>query len=98
MLFIVRFTDKPNMLPLRQELLPSHLQWLEQHAEQVLVAGSLRSQPDEAPVGACWIVEARTKDEVESLLQTDPFFAQGLRSTHEVLHWSKAFAERKVAV
>jgi uncharacterized protein YciI len=36
MLFIVRFTDKPDSLPLRQELLPAHLEWLEQHRATVL--------------------------------------------------------------
>jgi uncharacterized protein YciI len=31
--FIVRFTDKPDSLPVRQELLPAHLQWLEAHRD-----------------------------------------------------------------
>lgn len=74
MLFIVRFTDKPESLPLRQELLPSHLQWLQQHQTAILVAGSLRTEPSTAPVGACWVVEAQSKSEVVALFQADPFW------------------------
>ncbi|WP_412473088.1 YciI family protein [Burkholderia stabilis] len=98
MLFIVRFTDKPESLPLRQELLPSHLQWLQQHQTAILVAGSLRTEPSTAPVGACWVVEAQSKSEVVALFQADPFWVGGLRAGYEILHWSKAFPERQVPV
>ena len=98
MLFIVRFTDRPERLALRKELLPAHLQWLEEHQSVVLVAGSLRPEPEAAPVGAVWIVEAASRAAVEALLQTDPFWAQGLRQGFEIFHWFKAFPERKVPV
>lgn len=98
MLFIVRFTDKPESLPLRQEFLHSHLQWLERHQTTILVAGSLRPEPSAAPVGACWVVEAQSASEVEALFQTDPFWVRGLRAGYEILHWSKAFPERRVPV
>jgi hypothetical protein len=98
MLFIVQFTERPGSLPLRQELLPAHLRWLEEHRDAVLVAGSLRPEPDAVPVGACWIVDADSKLAVEALLRTDPFWIEGLRAGHEVYHWSKAFPERAVQV
>jgi uncharacterized protein len=98
MLFIVRFTDRPERLALRKELLPAHLQWLEEHQSVVLVAGALRPEPEAAPVGAVWIVEAASRAEVEALLETDPFWAQGLRQGFEIFHWFKAFPERKVPV
>ena len=98
MLFIVRFTDRAERLPLRKEFLPAHLAWLEKHSSVVLVAGSVRPAQEAAPVGAVWIVEAPSKAEVEALLQTDPFWVQGLRQSFEVLYWSKAFPERKIPV
>ncbi len=64
MLFIVRFTDKPDGLATRKQFLPAHLQWLEQHQQTVLVAGSLRSEADAVPVGGLWVVEAQSKAEV----------------------------------
>jgi hypothetical protein len=98
MLFVVRFTDDPSRLHVRNELLPAHLQWLEQHREAILVAGSLRHEPDSSPVGAFWVVEAPSKAAVEELFLTDPFWIHGLRKSVELLHWSKAFPERTVLV
>ena len=98
MLFVVRFTDNPKRLATRNQFLPAHLEWLEAHKERVLVPGSLRPEPEAAPVGACWIVEAQDKSEVELLLQSDPFWVQGLRQSVEILHWFKAFPERRVLV
>jgi uncharacterized protein YciI len=64
----------------------------------VRVAGSLRPGADAAAVGAIWIVEAKDKKEIEALLQSDPFWVQGLRQSVEILYWSKAFPKRTVAI
>lgn len=98
MLFIVRIMDKTDSQPLREQFLPDHLEWLDQYQSIVLVAGSLRSEPAANPSGACWVVEADDKSQVESLLHSDPFWREGLRDTYEILHWSKAFPERKIPV
>jgi uncharacterized protein YciI len=98
MLFVVRFTDHQERLATRKQFLPAHLEWLEAHKKHVLVPGSLRPEPDAAPVGACWVVEAQDKKEVEDLLQSDPFWVQGLRKGYEIMHWFKAFPDRHVLV
>jgi uncharacterized protein YciI len=98
MLFAIRFFDKPNSLALRQELMPAHLAWLDQERERVLVGGSLRHEPGQAPVGALWVMEIESKAAAEALLQQDPFYTGGLRESWEILHWSKAFEDRKIAV
>ncbi len=96
MLFVVRFLDHPDRLFVRTAFMQAHLDWLQQHSEQVLVAGSLRADPTDKPGGACWIVRADSKQQVEDLLRTDPFWVRGLRQTVEVLFWSKAFPDREV--
>ena len=98
MLFIARFTDDANRLSVRQKCMSDHLQWLEQHRNAVLVAGSLRRETTGIPIGAFWIVESESKEKVEELLRTDPFWVQGLRQSVEVLHWVKAFPDRKAPV
>lgn len=98
MLYIVRFTDKPAALSLRKEWLPAHLSWLGEHQESVLVAGSLRHDIAKVAIGGLWIVEASSREAVEELVSTDPFWTQGLREGYEIHHWSKAFPERKVLV
>ena len=97
MLFVVRFTDKPDSLAIRRKFLPAHIEWLDLHRDTILVAGSLRTEPGAVPVGGLWIVEAESKEAVETLLREDPFWTQGLRQGYEILHWSKA-SERKVLV
>jgi uncharacterized protein YciI len=98
MLFVVRFTDHPERLAVRQAQLPAHLAWLEDHRDTVLVGGSLRVEPNAPAEGGLWVVEAPDKASVEALLVTDPFWLHGLRSRYEILHWSKAFPDRSVAV
>jgi uncharacterized protein YciI len=98
MLFVVRFKDAPNTLELRERLLPAHLEWLDERQSDVLVAGSLRAEPGAPPLGACWIVEAAGTAEVQSIIASDPFWKGGLRAGVEILHWSKAFPDRRSSV
>ncbi|MCV2357024.1 YciI family protein [Paucibacter sp. B2R-40] len=98
MLFAIRFVDKADSLPLRQQRMAAHIAWLDQEREHVLVGGSLRHSPEQAPVGGLWVVEAQSKAAAEALLKQDPFYSAGLRESWEILHWSKAFEDRKVPV
>lgn len=98
MLFAVRFFDMPDTLHIRTQYFPAHLAWIDEHQSSVLVAGGLRHEPDGNPAGALWIVEAHSKEEVEALFQTDPFWVNGLRKSVEIMHWSKAFPDRKTLV
>ncbi len=95
MLFAVIFKDKPNSGELRKLHLTAHIAWLDLHQSVVRVGGSLRSELDQTPVGGLWIVEAKTKNAIHDLLETDPFWTVGLRQSVEVFHWSKAFEDRK---
>lgn len=87
MLFILRFTDKPHSLHIRERHLAEHVAWLDAHAEQVLVAGTLRTDPQAAPVAAQWIVKADSPEAALALSETDPFWVQGLRATRELFHY-----------
>jgi hypothetical protein len=97
MLFAVIFTDKPGHAHLRSKHLEAHLAWVAEHQDSVLVAGSLRVQPEAVPKGGLWLVEAPSRDAVLDLMKTDPFYTCGLRQETEVLHWSKAL-DKKVLV
>lgn len=97
MLFAVIFTDKPGHGALRAEYLKAHIDWVAQHQDTVLVAGSLRAEPEAVPKGGLWVVEAPSKDAVLDLMKSDPFYLCGLRERVEVLHWSKAL-DKKVLV
>lgn len=91
MLFAVLFTDKPGHNLLRVEYLQSQFDWVDKNKHVVLVAGSLRIEPQYDPKGELSMVEAQSKDDVMQILATDPFYTCGLRQSIEVLHFSKAF-------
>lgn len=98
MLFAVLFTDKPGHGALRAEQLGAHIRWVADHQSAVLVAGSLRDDPQDTPRGGLWIVEAASKAAVLELMRTDPFYVCGLRLSVEVLYWSKALPDHKALV
>jgi uncharacterized protein YciI len=73
MLFAVLFTDKPDHGHLRAANLQAHIDWLERNRDVIPVGGSLRHEPSQTPKGGLWIAQADSKQQLEALLQTDPF-------------------------
>lgn len=98
MLFVIRFTDKPDSREIRERHLDAHISWLDEHRQSIRVAGALREEPDSNPVGALWVVTAAGKKEAEDLFQSDPFWTNGLRRSVEIHHWSKAFPNEQALV
>ncbi|MBY0410179.1 MAG: YciI family protein [Burkholderiaceae bacterium] len=98
MLFAVIFIDKIGSGEVRNANLAAHIQWLEANREVIVVGGSLRSELTKTPKGGLWIANAPSKEQLDQLLKTDPFYTSGLRESYEILHWSKANAERQVLI
>lgn len=98
MLFVVRFTDKPGIKHIREQHLKAHISWLDERGNSVLVAGSIRDEPNTNPVGAFWVVKANSKNEVSKLFGTDPFWVNGMREKVEIYHWSKAFPDEQAVL
>lgn len=98
MLFAVIFTDRPASADLRAANLQAHIDWLETHKDMIPVGGSLRMEPDQTPKGGLWIAHAESKASLDAVLKTDPFYTAGLRQSYEILHWSKANAQRMVTI
>ena len=98
MLFVIRFFDKSNRKAVRERHLDAHLSWLAERRQSILIAGSLREEPDANPMGAWWVVEAGSRSEVEELFTSDPFWINGLRESVEILHWSKAFPDEQTSI
>lgn len=98
MLFVARFTDKPGIAQKRAELLQAHFDWLAANSDRVLLAGALREQIDGDSLGGLWIIEAESREAVESVYQGDPFFANGLRAKVEVFHYFKALPDKEAVI
>lgn len=86
MLFAVLFNDKPGCGDISAVQLQAHIAWREDHKDIIPVGGSLDTDPGEAPKAGLWLAEADSKAQIEALLQSDPFFAAGLRQSYEILH------------
>jgi uncharacterized protein YciI len=98
MLFVIRFTDRPDSQSIREQYLAEHIAWLDQRRESIFVAGSLREDPNANPVGAFWVVEAKSKSEAAEMFKSDPFWTNGMREKVEIYHWSKAFPDEKALI
>jgi uncharacterized protein len=96
MIFIARFSNKPEVGTLLRQHYPAHVEWLKQHESVIILAGALRTELDTNPVGGLWLVRANSKSEVEALFRTDPFWVQGLRQSYEVLLWTNALPEKTI--
>lgn len=98
MLFALIFTDKPGHSAVRASSLQAHIEWLELNQALVPIGGSLRHEPGDVPKGGLWIAQAESKSQLEALIKSDPFYIAGLRQSYEILHWSKANAERMALI
>ena len=93
MLYVVLFEDHAERGPgIRARHLPAHLEFLEAHADVVRAAGPLH-HGDGAAAGGLWLVEAPSRERVDTLVQADPFHAAGLRRSVRVLGWTRVFAD-----
>ena len=80
MLYVVLFEDNANLgSDVRRQHMPAHLAFLEANAGRVQSAGPLGDAADPAFSGGLWLVEADSRDAVEALYRSDPFWPTGLR-------------------
>lgn len=98
MLFIARFEDDPEATHVREAQTANHLAFLAEHADRILVAGALREEPEGAPIGALWIIEAPDRAAAEATIEDDPFWINGLRRSRSLLHWSRAVPDHPVSI
>ncbi|MGA7777455.1 MAG: YciI family protein [Paraburkholderia sp.] len=78
--WIVYCTDKPGALALREANTAMHRAYLETRPINLVTSGPLMDDAGEQKIGSFFLVEAQTRDEVETFNRNDPFFALGLWS------------------
>lgn len=78
MLFAITCIDKPNSLDLRMANRPTHLEYLNSHLAQIIIAGPLLDDAGEKPVGSLLVMEFTDKDAAESFAAGDPYAKAGL--------------------
>lgn len=89
MLFAVLFEDNDGHRETRKRHMSAHLAFLSRNAARIESAGPLSN--DGMPAGGLWIVRAENPEEVQVLVETDPFWPTGLRKSVRILEWTRVF-------
>jgi uncharacterized protein len=97
MRWVAIFQDEPEMLAVRKEREPLHLEYLGTHEREILIAGGLRDEPGSAFVGGMWVLEVPSNERAVFLVENDPYFVPAHRS-YRLLIWGKALAGKEVVL
>ena len=95
MRFVVIFEEGSDMAAVRERHEPAHLAFLEQHCQEIPMAGGLRQEHDGAYVGGLWVFEVETKERAVALIEQDPYFRIHPRK-YRLLAWGKALPGHRV--
>lgn len=95
MRWIAIFTDTPEMLDVRKEREPLHLDYLRAHETEILIGGGCREAPGGPFVGGLWVLDVASQERAVELIENDPYFVPALRS-YRLLTWGKALADKVV--
>lgn len=93
MLFLARFgphADKPDVF---KASLEPHLEYLRIHAAAVPLSATMRENEGTPAQGFVWLVKADSREEAERICKEDPFYKNGLRTSFELHHLTKALPD-----
>jgi uncharacterized protein len=81
MLFVVHALDKKDILPTRAKHYRAHrihLDRAEEHAVDVITAGTLVDDDGETPVGSIFVIDAADRAAVDAFTRSDPYHTNGV--------------------
>lgn len=76
--FLVIGFDAPDSAGIRDRELVGHLEYVEQHCEDYLVAGPLREPGHDALCGSFFLVAAASAEQAHELVAGDPYVKNGV--------------------
>ena len=76
--FVIHALDKPDALPTRLANYEAHKAYLAKATVKTVISGPLVAEDGETMIGSCFVVEAKSKDEVLAFHNGDPFKAAGV--------------------
>ena len=92
MLYVVHALDKKDILPTRAKHYRDHrihLDRADEHAVDVVTAGTLVADDGETPVGSLFVVEAESRKAVEAFRCSDPYHLNGVWERVEIHSYHK---------
>jgi uncharacterized protein YciI len=76
--FCIRCIDKTDVPGLRQQVRPTHLDYLKSLGARVVIGGPLLAADNATAIGSVLVVEAETQAQAEQLSAKDPYAIAGL--------------------
>ncbi len=79
MKYAVLFEDNDEFAHVRPKFMADHLQFLADNGDTINAAGPMKDASTLDPAGGLWIVETDNREQVQALVEADPFWPPGLR-------------------
>lgn len=92
-MYAVLFEDNEEFVHMRRQHMAAHLDFLSQHATEIVAAGPMFDARSGVGAGGLWLVRARDAASVQQLIEADPFWSTGLRKTIHIREWKQVFAD-----
>ena len=86
--FAIHCIDKPESAELRAHTRSAHLEHVNTHKDQVLVAGPLL-RPDGRAMGSLLIMDFEDRDAALAFSNADPYHLAGLFESRSITNWHK---------
>ncbi|HYE00861.1 MAG TPA: YciI family protein [Alphaproteobacteria bacterium] len=87
--FAIICTDKPGSQELRLANRAAHLEYIDRHADQVVLAGPMLSDDGQGMVGSLLIMEFADRAAAEAFCAADPYAVAGLFAKVEIRPWRR---------
>ncbi len=92
MKYAVLFEDNDEFAHMRPKFMADHLQFLADNSDRIEIAGPMKEAQSQQPAGGLWVVDAESPQQVQELVETDPFWSTGLRKSIRILEWTHVYA------
>ena len=92
MLFVVHAIDKKDILPTRAKHYRAHrvhLDKSEDHAVDVVTAGTLVADDGETPVGSIFVIDAKDRGAVDAFTRSDPYYVNSVWERIDIYRYNK---------
>ena len=80
MLYIIYQEDGPNSAVLREQHKPAHFEYLDAHADSLVLGGAMLADDDVTRIGSVLIINVASREEAERFSANEPLRRAGVFS------------------
>jgi uncharacterized protein YciI len=88
--YLIHSKDKPGQSALRDQVRPTHIDYLKTKIDKILAGGALLADDGGGAHGSVIIYDTEDRAEAEEFAANDPFTKAGLFESVTVTRWRKA--------